>query len=113
MVADRFLNRGFELEEALVEGGRIVAVQSDHLGPRLATANNLEGILLYSFNNGGGDRARWLAGEAEFGSRPRRTHHRRVGRCRVYRHDLYAFSLQFPAKRLAEFRQTTFNSGVG
>ena len=38
MVADRFRQRRLEIDEALVEGRGILAVQGDHLGPRLASA---------------------------------------------------------------------------
>jgi hypothetical protein len=113
MVANGFRQCRLEIDEAFVEGRGILAVQRDHLGPRLASADDLEGILFHSIDDSRGDRARWLTGEAKFRPRTRRTHHGRIRRSGMHRHDMYALALQFPAKRLAEFRQTTFDSGVG
>ena len=39
-----------EVEEALVEGRGILAIQGDHRRPRLATADDLERIMFYSFD---------------------------------------------------------------
>jgi hypothetical protein len=113
MVANRFRQCRLEIDEGLVEARGILAVQRDHLGPRLTSADDLEGILFHSLDDSRGDRARWLTGEANVRPRTRRTHHGRICRSGIHRHDMYALALQFPAKRLAEFRQTTFDSGVG
>ena len=51
MIADCFRQRGLEIDEALVEGRGILAVQGDHLGPRLASADDLESILLHSLDD--------------------------------------------------------------
>ena len=49
MVAHRFRQRSLDIDEAFVEGRGILAVQRDHLGARLASPEDLEGILLSPF----------------------------------------------------------------
>ncbi len=51
MVANRFGECRLEVEEALVEGRGILAIQRDHLRPRLATADDLERIMFYSLDH--------------------------------------------------------------
>src|ERR1700756_4981237 len=46
MVANRFCQCRLQIDEALVEGRGVLAVQGDHLGTRLTSADDLEGILL-------------------------------------------------------------------
>jgi hypothetical protein len=45
MVANGFRQRRLKIEEPLVERRRILAVQGDHLRPRLTTPDDLEGLL--------------------------------------------------------------------
>jgi hypothetical protein len=102
MVSNRFHQSRFEIEEALVEGRSILAVQGDHFGPRLASADDLEGILLHSLNDSRCDGARRLTGEAQFRPRTRRTHHGRIGRSRIDRHDVHAPRPSVPGEAIRQ-----------
>jgi hypothetical protein len=53
MVAHRFRQRSLDIDEAFVDGHRL-AVRCDHQGSRLASPEDLEGILLDALDDGRG-----------------------------------------------------------
>ena len=55
VIAQRLGQRRLKIEKPLVERRRILAIEGDHFGASLAT-DDLEGILLDRFNDGGRDR---------------------------------------------------------
>jgi hypothetical protein len=64
----------FYAKEPLIEHKRILAVEGDHLGPRLATSRDFEGVGLYSFHDRGRNIDRGLTSETEIRTRLRTCH---------------------------------------
>ena len=92
-----------QVDETLVEGRWILAVQGDHLGPRLAAADDLEGVSFYALDDSVRPPRFRLTGETQF--RPGTVTNPSWAFCRsgVHRHDMHPLALQFPAKGLPNF----------
>ena len=68
MVSHGFGESWLDAEESLVDRGRVVAVQRDHLVSRLAAANDLECVGSNPRDDRLSDRRRRLPTETEFGA---------------------------------------------
>src|SRR6185437_15465845 len=96
------LQRQLQTQEAFVDGSRMVTIEGDHLRPRLAAPDHLEGPSLDPLDHGISDGGSRFPREAEFGTGTVRLHHRRVGRAGIRRQHMDTFALDFAPQRLAK-----------
>jgi hypothetical protein len=52
MVLHRFFQGRLQVQESLVDGRGVIAIERNHPGPRLAAADDLEGVRLDSLYDG-------------------------------------------------------------
>jgi hypothetical protein len=80
---DRLSQRRLEIKEALVQGGRIIAIEGNHLGTRLTAADDFKDVLRDPVHDGGRDSACRFTHETKLGTRAGGTLHGRVGGARI------------------------------